>query len=136
MQLTQPEIDSLHGTVYRDCPRPLAKYYQGGGFRLHVLSIPPGRLEALVTLLLIDQFGPYNHLNTHFSDLDRVSSCIVKAFHQDPHVDITWPMFDDAPKGMVCFLAIYNTMRTMITALSFQIFLSYLVKLHDHSTRI
>lgn len=58
-------------------------------------------------LLLIAQFGRCDHLDIEkFSDLDQVTSCVVKAFHQDLNVDITWPMFDDAAKGMVCLLTI------------------------------
>lgn len=105
MHITQPDIDSTQGNVSRDCFRSLAKQYQGGGFHLNELSIPPGELHALVKLLLIAQFGPYDHLEIEgFSDLDRVTSCVVKAFHQDANMDITWPMFDDAAKGMVCFV--------------------------------
>lgn len=90
MQLTKPDIDSPYGNVPRDCFRLLAKQYQGGGFRLHELSIPPGRLHALVKLLPIAQFGHCDHLDIEkFSDLDRVTSCVVKAFHQDLNVDIT-----------------------------------------------
>lgn len=99
----QPDIDCIYGNVRRDCFRPLARKYQGGGFCLHELTISSERLHALVKLLLVAQFGPFNSLDSEeFPDLDKVTSCIVKAFHRNPDVGITWPMFDDAARGTVC----------------------------------
>lgn len=60
----QPDIDYIYGNVRRDCFRPLARKYQGGGFCLHELTIPSERLHALVKLLLVAQFGPFNSLDS------------------------------------------------------------------------
>ena len=63
----------------------------------------PDSCHALVKLLLITQFGHCDMLpDEQLPGLDCVADSIVKSFHHITDSEITWPMFDDAARTIVC----------------------------------
>lgn len=72
------------------------------------MSIPPEGLNELVKLLLVAQsFGSGKFTDEQVPELEHVAGCIARSFRQILGVGLTWPMFDDAAKAMVCFLLRY-----------------------------
>lgn len=95
------------GGVPRDGFREFAKEFHGEQpERLHNLSIPQDKFQALVKMLLVTQFGkPVTQIEQD-ADLDRVADCVVRAFAQVPSMGITWEMFNQAINKTV-YLARY-----------------------------
>lgn len=100
---TQPIVSEALAPVERDEFRSIAKELHGNDIRLHELMIPPGRLHALVKLLLVARFGHCGMLpDEQLPGLDCVAGSIVKSFHRITDSGITWPMFDEAARTVVC----------------------------------
>lgn len=99
---TQPVVGEALAPVELDDFRSIAKKLHGNDVHLHKLMIPPARLHTLVKLLLVAQFGHCDMLpDEQLPELNHVADSIVKSFHIAGS-GITWPMFDDAARKVVC----------------------------------
>lgn len=100
---TQPVVSEALAPVEQDELRSIAKELHGNDVHLYELTIPPARLHTLVKLLLVARFGHCGMLpDEQVPELNRVADSIVKSFHRTAGSGITWPMFDDAARKVVC----------------------------------
>lgn len=100
---TQPVVDEALAPVEQDEFHSIAKKLHGNDVHLHELTIPPARLQTLVKLLLVARFGHCGMLpDEQLPELSRVTDSIVKSFNRIAGSGITWPMFDDAARKVVC----------------------------------
>lgn len=100
---TQPGISEALKPVFRGEFQVLAKELHGNFVWLNKLAFPPERLRGLIKLLLVMQLGGCGMLpDEQVSELECVAGCNVRLFQRVPGVGITWPMFDDAVKTVVC----------------------------------
>lgn len=100
---TQPVVDEALAPVEQDEFLSIAKKLHGNVVHLHKLTIAPARLHALIKLLLVARFGHCDMFpDEQLSELNCVADSIVKSFHRIAGSGITWPMFDDAARKVVC----------------------------------